>query len=220
MPNPRLFATTAGRILLRLCRGRLTVNELARGLSLTKNAIRAQLDRLLRAKLVAQTGSRKGIRRPHAEYELTAKAQRLFPTAYEPVLGHLTEVLAERLPAETAAEVLREAGRRAIIDHLQDLPAGDARQRVEELAKRLNANVGGAVLLAQHGDRLVLSSCSCPLATITAAHENICDSVADLLGELLGAEVRQKCVPGQLRQCCFEIELDPGRSATRRESSD
>jgi len=219
MPNPRLFATTAGKIVLRLCRGRLTVNELARGLALTKNAVRAQLERLVRAKLVSQAGSRKGLRRPHAEYQLTAKGQRLFPTAYEPVLGHLTDVLAERLPAETAGEMLREAGRRAIIEHLDGPPPGDAPRRVAEIAKRLNANAGGAVELTRQGDRLVLSSCSCPLATVTAAHENICDCVADLLAELLGAEVRQRCVSGQVRQCCFEIAVDPDRSAARPDSS-
>ena len=52
----RFFTTTAGKIVLGLCRGRLTAADLAKSLSLTKNAIRAQLDRLQHSRLVAQTG--------------------------------------------------------------------------------------------------------------------------------------------------------------------
>src|SRR5687768_15273411 len=94
-----LFETTRGRLLLLLCRGPRTVNELMGELGVTDNAVRAQLTTLQQTGLVRQVGLRPGTRKPHAEYELTPKARELFPRAHEPVLRALVDVLRERLPA-------------------------------------------------------------------------------------------------------------------------
>ncbi len=45
-------------------------------------------------------------------YELTSEAEELFPKAYEPVLCHLSDVLAELLGPEEAEGLLRAVGRR------------------------------------------------------------------------------------------------------------
>src|SRR5215204_3036324 len=89
----RLLRTTKGRVLVLLCRVRQTVSELAAELKVTDNAVRAQLQRLQRDGLVRQAGSRRGVRKPHVEYELTPDAMGLFPRAYEPVLLNLVNVL-------------------------------------------------------------------------------------------------------------------------------
>src|SRR5215208_6098381 len=88
-----LAGTTKWKMLVILCRDRLTVEELADHLSLTDNAVRAQLQRLERDGLVTKAGSRPGVRKPHVEYELTPKALKLFPRAYEPMLVELVDVL-------------------------------------------------------------------------------------------------------------------------------
>src|SRR5438094_594748 len=92
----RLMATTRGKMLILLCRGRHTVNDLAGHLRLTDNAVRAQLQRLQRDGLVRQIGWRSGFRKPHAEYEITLKARELFTRLYEPLIQELTDVLGER----------------------------------------------------------------------------------------------------------------------------
>jgi predicted ArsR family transcriptional regulator len=189
-----------------LCRGPLTVTELAERLSLTKNAVRSQLERLQRQKLIRQTGSRQGIRRPHAEYELAAQARRLFPKAYEPALRHLANVLSERAAPETVRELFLETGRRMLAPILDQAKQTDPRRRVAEIVRILNAGAP-MVHLSQEPQRLVLRACSCPLASVTASQEGVCDLAAALLGELLGADVRQKCAAGELRQCCFEVDL-------------
>src|SRR5215218_1711943 len=98
--EPGPFDETWGKVLLLLCRKRRTVNELAEQLGLTDNAVRAQLQRLQDQGLVRLAGSRPGVRRPHADYELTAKGRRMFPRAYQPVLRTLVDVLMQQLPAE------------------------------------------------------------------------------------------------------------------------
>src|SRR5215217_6392817 len=107
-----LFGTTRGKLLLRLCRGPQTVNELCEALGVTDNAVRAQLVSLQEAGLVRQTGLRPGTRRPHVDYELTDKARRLFPQAHEPALRALLEVLRERLPPDELGAVLKMAAER------------------------------------------------------------------------------------------------------------
>src|SRR5687768_5065392 len=107
-----LFDTTRGKLLLLLCRGPRTVNELMEELGVTDNAVRAQLANLQQAGLVRQVGLRPGTRKPHVDYELTPKARQLFPRAYEPVLRALVDVLRERLPAEQARSLMKEAAQR------------------------------------------------------------------------------------------------------------
>src|SRR5687767_11144372 len=96
-PAQSVLGTTKGKILVTLCWKRQTVSELADGLGLTANAVRAQLQRLERDGLVAKAGSRRGVRKPHVEYELAPDALRLFPRAYEPALIQVVNVITDRL---------------------------------------------------------------------------------------------------------------------------
>ncbi len=89
LPNERFWSSTQGRIVTMLRGGTRTVNELARPLELSDNAVRAHLTTLERDGLVQQAGSRKGIRKPNLTYALTPDAGHLFPKEYAVILGHL-----------------------------------------------------------------------------------------------------------------------------------
>src|SRR5262245_6774408 len=105
----RLFGTTRGKMLVLICYGHRTVVELAADVGLTRNAVRAQLQRLERDGIASKRRLRPSVRRPHVEYELTPNARRLFPRAYEPVLRNVVDVLTRRLPAKTWHNLLSEA---------------------------------------------------------------------------------------------------------------
>ena len=106
------LASTKGRIVSLLRGAARTVNDLAGALALTDNAVRAQLTALERDGLVRKSGVRRGLRKPHQEYELTPEAEHLFPKPYAPVLSELVAALKGRLPPETVDELLREVGAR------------------------------------------------------------------------------------------------------------
>src|SRR5688572_13213377 len=127
-----LLGTTKGKILIMLCRAPHTVVELADQLRVTRNAVRAQLERLERDGLVAKAGARPGVRRPHVEYELTTEALGLFPRAYEPALTHLVNVLSDRLRPSTTRALLREAARRLLHQHIGKPRGRSPRQRLAE----------------------------------------------------------------------------------------
>jgi DeoR family suf operon transcriptional repressor len=199
-----LFQTTRGKLLLSLCRGPRTVNELMDELSLTDNAIRAQLQNLQDAGLVRPLGLRPGTRKPHVEYELTPNARRLFPQAHERVFLALMDVLHEQLPAQQTEALLKDVGRRVLIDWVGQLREREPRRRVAELYRRI-VGVAAGVSLEQAPGRSTLRACGCPLASLTAAHPETCAALAAVLGEVLGTTVRDRCDRTDVPQCRFEI---------------
>ena len=77
----RFFESTRGHIVALLRGSTKTVDELSKLLELTDNAVRAHLATLERDGLVRQTGTRRGLRKPHYQYSLTPEAEvRVVPT--------------------------------------------------------------------------------------------------------------------------------------------
>jgi predicted ArsR family transcriptional regulator len=187
-----------------LCRERHTVLELADDLGLTDNAVRAQLERLERDGLVAKAGSRPGVRRPHVEYEVTPAARDLFPRAAETLLVQLVEVLTARLGGNVSGELLMEAGRRLLRQHLGKLRGRGPRQRLAEAMSRLNG-AGLGIVVTEEPGRIVIRSCSCPIASLVAVHPEMCARFAAVLGEFLGTEASEACEKGESARCCFEV---------------
>jgi len=79
---------------------------------LNNTGIREHLAVLQRDDIARQRGS---VRRPGGKpayvYGLTSEAEDLFPKIYEPVLGRLLDVLAQRLGPEESEALLRSLGR-------------------------------------------------------------------------------------------------------------
>jgi predicted ArsR family transcriptional regulator len=207
--DAQLFRTTRGRLLVLLCRQRQTVAELAGALGVTDNAVRAQLQRLERRRLVRQVGSRRGIRKPHAEYELTDQARELFPRAYKPVLRTLADVLFDELPATATRALLLKTGNRLFREHVGKLRGRSVRQRLAALMSVLDGSAFG-IELVEESATTVVRSCSCPIASVVASHPEVCDVLARTLSKMLSADVRERCERGSSPRCCFEIE-DGGR---------
>lgn len=201
LPNERFWSSTQGRIVTMLRGGTRTVNELARPLELSDNAVRAHLTALERDGLVQHAGSRKGIRKPNLTYALTPDAGHLFPKEYAVILGHLLAVLKERHPPEAVDELVRTVGRRMALDYRATVAAGGAADRPGHALAMLR-DLGG-FCRSEERDGAVLLSCSdCPLGAIVAAHPEVCRLVETMLADALGAPVRERCQPPR---CVFEL---------------
>jgi predicted ArsR family transcriptional regulator len=200
------LASTKGRIVSLLRGAARTVNDLAEALALTDNAVRAQLTALERDGLVRKSGVRRGLRKPHQEYELTPEAEHLFPKPYAPVLGELVAALKGRLPPETVDELLREVGARVAAG--RSTPAGGKaaalEQRVAAAAVMLG-ELGGLAQVERSDGGFVIRSASCPLAAVSAAHPEVCRLGQALVAEVVGVPVQERCIRGPSPRCCFEI---------------
>jgi predicted ArsR family transcriptional regulator len=200
----RLFATTRGKLLATLCRGPSTVTELAERLSVTDNAVRAQLERLSRDGLVRRAGSRRGVRRPHADYELTPRGRGLFPRGYEAVLVNLVDVLTDRLPARAVRTFFNEVGDRILREWVGEIRGANPRQRLRAILKKLGPFAAGLEVEEQPG-KAVIRACSCPLKSVTTSHPELCVMVGGLVSKVLGADVLEACERGEWPQCRFEV---------------
>jgi predicted ArsR family transcriptional regulator len=205
----RFLETTRGQIVALLRRGPLTVEELAKSLGLTDNAIRLHLSTLERDGLVRQEGVRRGggAGKPATIYGIHPDAEPLFSRAYAPVLGALLEELVDQLPAKRSEALMEGLGRRLAAELAPGrAPAGDRATRVRAAAALLES-LGGETRTERRGDALVIRACgSCPLSAAVARRPELCQAVEALLSEVVGAPVRECCDHGERPRCCFAIE--------------
>lgn len=202
----RFLGTTRGQIVGLLRKGAATVEDLARSLGLTDNAIRSHLATLERDGLVRQDGVRRtpGAGKPATIYEIHPDAEPLFSRAYAPVLSAVLDELAEQLPAERTEELMRAVGRR-LASRVGRAPSGDLTVRVEAAVALLNS-LGGAAQMDRRGDVLVIRGCGgCPLSSATASRPELCRALESLLSEYVGAQVQECCDRGDRPRCHFEI---------------
>ena len=210
----KFFESTRGRMVTLLRRSGRTVEELARGLALTDNGIRAHLAVLERDAIVRQRGSVRrgsGGGKPAYVYELTPEAEDLFPKAYAPALGRLLDVLAERLGLEESEALLRSVGRRLVED--KTVPTHGTRERLEAAAGVLN-ELGGLAELEERDGAFVIQGYSCPLAAVTPDHPEVCGLAEALVAEVAGVPVHERCDRSERPRCCFEVA--PADDVARR----
>jgi predicted ArsR family transcriptional regulator len=201
----RFFESTRGRLVTLLRRAGFTVDELARELGLTNNGVRAHLATLERDGIVRQSGvvrSEGGGGKPAYLYELTPEAEDLFPKAYEPVLHRLLDVLAEQLESDESEALLRSVGR--LMAKKQTVPTDGARGALEAAVEALN-ELGGLAELEERDGGFVIRAYSCPLASVTPDHPEVCRMAETLIAEVAGVPVHERCDRGERPRCCFDI---------------
>ena len=202
--DKRFFESTRGQIVTILRASACTVDELAERLDLTDNAIRAHLLTLERDGLVRQSGLRRGPRKPHFTYTLTAEADRLFPKAYDALLNQLIAVLKNRLEPAELEGVLREVGR-AVASSEPARQNANLVSRVQPAVKSLEA-IGGVAEVEQHEGKMAIVGNGCPLAAAVTVHPEVCRLAETLVAEIVKVPVEEHCNREGTPRCRFEID--------------
>jgi predicted ArsR family transcriptional regulator len=210
--KPLFLATTRGKVLDRLRRAPQTVDELARGLGLTGNAVRSHVAVLEQDGLVRRSGLRASARRPSHTYRLAAAVETLFCQAYVPFLDEFLRVLARKVPRPGLDAVVRSAGRQMAPVHA----TGPLAARVHEAAAFLE-ELGGITEVKRHdngGTSFAIHGLSCPLGAVVRAHPVVCTAVESLVEEMTQARAHQRCqhTAGAPR-CLIEVAPDAPKRA-------
>jgi Predicted transcriptional regulator len=210
----RFLESTRGKVVLLLRHGPRTVDELARELGLTDNAIRSHLSTLERDGMVRQQGVRRGAGagKPAVLYELPPAAAAMFSRAYGPVLIALLDELAQRLPADRALPVMQAVGRR-LASALRELrPSPGEPGEVRDLATSVGAAVdvlvalGGDARVEYSPDKATIRGCGdCPLGAAVVTHPDLCRAIETLLSEVAGVRVTSVCDHGERPRCGFDV---------------
>jgi predicted ArsR family transcriptional regulator len=201
----RLFKSTRGKILDLLHARECTVNELAEELHLTDNAVRAHLASLERDRLVAQSGFRPGIRKPHTTYALGAEAEQLFPKAYGRLVSLLMSIFSRQVEPRNLRAGMRAAGRKVAQEHLGGLQGKTRPQRINA-ALAILKELGGAASFHEEDGKHFIYGNGCPIAAATANHPEACLLAESLLAEIIGSPVKEHCLRGPAPSCRFEIK--------------
>lgn len=201
----RFLQSTRGQVVAMLRRSPLTVDDLARALALTDNAVRAHLTTLERDGIVRASGVRRTEQagKPATVYELTPDAEALFSRAYAPVLAAVLEEVVAQLPPEQSGAFLDSVGRRLAASVMP--PPGVSLEARVHVAVGVLEGLGGAVELEDRDGAPVIRGCGCPLSAVVAGRPETCRLVEALLSEVVGAKVRQRCNHGERPSCCFEL---------------
>ena len=153
------------RVLHLLRDGVDTVNEMAAALGLTRNAIRSHLALLEKQRLIRKSGWKTGVRRPHAAYELTPRAEELFSSAYTKVFNQLVAVLRQRLD-QSALETRLSQHR--FVPCISKSIERAIPTKENSPGHEFVAGIGRNVRVERCNGSIVLRGASCPLAAVVA----------------------------------------------------
>jgi predicted ArsR family transcriptional regulator len=200
-----------GRIIALLRRGERTVEELARSLDLTDNAVRAHLVTLERDGVIHQARQRHtgGVGKPSTVYAIAPTAEPLFSSAHAPLLRALLESLERKLSDAELDALFRDVGRRlAAATTEKGRPTKSLESRVNDAA-RLLTSLGAEIDVERTPDTFVLRGHACPLSDAVRAQPRVCHAVTQLVSETAGVTVKECCQrsaePGGPVRCCFEV---------------
>src|ERR1041384_6628812 len=191
-PDSRFHDSTRGKIVALLRRGTRTVEELAKELSLTDNAVRLHLGTLERDGVVAAKGVRRGggVGKPATEYEISAEAEPRFSEAYIPFLTTLLASVGEKRGSTELRAIMRDVGRRLAAANPE--AAGDPHAQAQRASHILNA-LGGVTTVEKEGSRYAIKGCSCPLSVAVNERAEVCLAVQTMLREVTGLTVKEDC---------------------------
>ena len=198
------MSSTRERILMLLASRPHTIEELAKEISVTKNAVRAQIAFLAREGIVEIQGVFKSARRPGALYGLSPGSDLSFSRAYPVVLSHLIHVLANQLPQEAFMAVMQELGQR--LAGSTPRPSGDPQERIRAALKFLKT-LGSLGQMTQEDGKVIITSLVCPIARAVAVDARVCTAMETLLRELTGLPVEERCNRAEQQGCRFIIKV-------------
>ncbi|HWG34643.1 MAG TPA: helix-turn-helix domain-containing protein [Gemmatimonadaceae bacterium] len=197
--------STRGRIVAILRRGWRSVDEIAATLGLTDNAVRAHIATLERDGVVAAAGSRRDgtVGKPATLYGVAEGADTLFSSAYAPALSALIAELESRHPGEVRS-ILRGAGSR-----LGPRASGTFAERVDDAASLLT-ELGADADVVETPEGYEIHGNGCALSQAVSSHPDACCMVEQLLAEVTGGKVCERCERGQKPpRCSFLISEQP-----------
>jgi predicted ArsR family transcriptional regulator len=202
----------AGRVLAHLRHGPMTVEELARAMHITANAVRNQLSKLQASNLVVRTGTRPGVSKPSSVYAITLEGQTQFSTVYLPVLIQFFRIAEARSSPRQLHSFMTETGGQ--LAHRYPRPTGNLKARVQSAA-RLLKTIGGIPEVRVRNGTLIVQSLACPLSALTSENEAACMVIEGLISEHIGAPAKTCCVRDPGPRCCFEVDRQHERTRSR-----
>ena len=196
--------SSARKVLAQLRHGPMTVEQLAKALRITDNAVRNQLRKLEQLGLATRTGTRPGASKPSTLYGITIDGQIQFSTLYLPVLMQFVREAEAQCNGAQLGSFMTDTGR-SLADRYPK-PGGAMKDRVHAAARVLRSFGGVSEVRARNG-ALIVRSPTCPLAALTSENAAACNVLAGFLTQYVSAPVTVCCELEDEPRCCFEVPV-------------
>jgi DeoR family transcriptional regulator, suf operon transcriptional repressor len=155
--------------------------------------------------LVAPSGLKPGIRKPHTTYALGPEAEHLFPKAYGRLVTLLMSIFSRQVKPRRLRAAMRLAGRRVAQEYLSGVQRKTRQQRINA-ALGILKELGGAASFREEEGKHFIYAKGCPIAAATANHPEACLLAESLLTEIIGSPVKEHCIRGPTPSCRFEVK--------------
>ncbi|MEO2034896.1 MAG: MarR family transcriptional regulator [Planctomycetaceae bacterium] len=186
--------------------GGADIRTLCDVLKITRTAVRARIERLKSAGLLATELQSSGRGRPHQIYQINANGLHALGEDYRELAVVFWQVI-----AEVEDEALRASLLGRIRDRLADRfrrqlsKSGTVEERLDQLADEMKSS--GFNIESDHTAALpILRETNCPFPMLADVDESICEVEREVLEQVLGANVEfvNRCRDGH--HCCeFEV---------------
>lgn len=180
----------------------MTVEELARALKLTNNAVRNQLRKLQEADFVTAFGKRPGASKPSTLYAITLQGQIQFSTLYLPILTQFLSIAERRCSGSQLGTLMLETGQS--LARRYQRPSGPVKRRAQAAAGLLRS-FGGVAEVETRNGTIVIRSRACPIAALTSENGAACSVLKGFLEQHMAAGVKVCCDVKEHPECCFEV---------------
>lgn len=194
------------RLLLKTKSG-VTVDELAEGLKITRNAVRQHLAALESDGLVAPGATRPSGGRPQQLYALTAKGKEAFPRHYSWFAHLVVESIRREHGTEGMGERLSAIGSEVAGQLRSRYPALEPRaQKVEKLAELMDQLGYNARSAATAEKAPVIEADNCVFHELAMKNPAICQFDLAMMGAFTDSRVdHQECMARGGNVCRFKF---------------
>lgn len=194
------------KLLLKTKSG-LTVDELSKGLKITRNAVRQHLAALESDGLIALGSTRPSGGRPQQLYALTEKGKEVFPRHYSWFAQLVIEAIKREHGADGLRERLGEIGASVAEQMRNQSPGlGTREQKVEKLAEVMDQLGYNARTVAVADKAPVIEADNCVFHELAIKNPEICHFDLEMMGTFTGSKVdHQECMARGGNVCRFRF---------------
>jgi len=191
-----------------LSRESLSIAELCKQFGVTRNAVVVQINQLLSAGLVAPSvAPRQGkVGKPATLYSAVAGNEDRRSTAYRTLSTMFASALGRRFNEQERAAFYRSMGE--VEGQAMRLPNGASDEQRLAHAKEIADAMGANAEIHSRDDHVVLSSFTCPIASVVRAEPCGCDFMAALFENLTDMPTTSKCARKDRLVCRFELKRE------------
>jgi predicted ArsR family transcriptional regulator len=193
--------------------GPMHAEQMAERLGVTAMAVRQHLYELQRQKLVTAEERPVPLGRPAKYWQLTLRADRLFPEAYAELSVALIDAMGDAFGQTGLERVLQSRSAKQRTDYLGRIPRSlPLKAKLRRLARiRTDEGYMAEVRLDEQGAFLLVEN-HCPICAAASVCKGFCATELDLFQAVLGPEVlveRVEHIISGDRRCAYRIRPKP-----------